>query len=123
MNLGTYPLLVLPQDCEKTAGVIVERLQSLGFHVIRSFNLKDGKKELSSCRCPRLGTEQCNCEMMVLQVYSTQGSPATLVLLGYDEKVSISLVDTPEQRMDQHMRNVFIRHLNATNLAADPPAV
>ncbi len=75
----TKQLLTIPQECEAAVAQIIERLKSDGLQVIRSFDLKTARMAHTECTCPHHGTEQCDCQMVVLLVYEGTGQPITLV--------------------------------------------
>jgi hypothetical protein len=91
-------ILSLQTDSQTAIAQSVQRLDQAGFQVMRSFDLKVARAAHVGCACPHHGTDQCDCQMVVLLVYGQDEMPATLVVHGHDGQTEIALVDTPEQR-------------------------
>jgi len=85
-----------------------QQLSSTGLRVIQTFDLRlTTSLRLGDCSCPHHGTEQCDCQMVVLLVYGSAPEPATLVLHGNDGQTWLSLVDQPRQHADSNIVNVI----------------
>lgn len=82
---------------------IQQALTARGFLVIQSFNLQVAKAAQSGCICPNHGTELCDCQMNVLQVYDDSGWPATLIAHGHGGITTLDIVNLPVQRPDTGM--------------------
>lgn len=52
------------------------------------------------CDCPYHGTRDCDCQVVVLLVYGDNGTPATLLIHGRDQKTNFSLVNTPQNPVE-----------------------
>ncbi|MBI2332662.1 MAG: hypothetical protein HYU84_10975 [Chloroflexi bacterium] len=73
---------------------------------MQTFDLHDARSGLHDCPCPNHGTEDCDCQMVVLLVYRQNAdastalntSPATLILHGNDGQTWLSIADTPSQK-------------------------
>ena len=94
----TSEFIPLQFDSQAAIDQTVHRLGQSGLQVVRSFDLKVARAAHVGCTCPHHGTEQCDCQMVVLLVYGQDGPPVTLVVHGHDGQTHIALVDTPEQR-------------------------
>lgn len=66
---------------------------------MQTFDLHAARAGLHDCPCPNHGTEECDCQMVILLVYGDAESPATLILHGNDDKTWISLVSAFNQRV------------------------
>jgi len=75
----TKQLLTIPLEWEAAVAQIIRRLKAEGLQVIRSFDLKTARMAHTECACPQQGTEQCDCQMVVLLVYEGTGQPITIV--------------------------------------------
>jgi hypothetical protein len=96
--LLTNTLLTLHMDSETATSSVTENLRQAGLQIVQSFDLQTARATHEDCTCPYHGTEQCNCQMVVLLIYPQVGEPATLVIHSHNEQTSISLVDNPGQR-------------------------
>lgn len=94
----TSVILTLQSDSQAAIERSIRRLEQSSLQVVRSFDLKVARAAHVGCTCPHHGTEQCDCQMVVLLVYGQDGPPVTLVAHGHDGQTHIALVDTPEQR-------------------------
>ena len=52
------------------------------------------------CTCPHHGTNECDCQMVVVLVYGKAAEPATLILHGNDGQTWLAIADDPRQRAD-----------------------
>ena len=85
------PFLVLDQTCEQVQAWVNGQLVGAGFRVVQTFDLKVARLAHPGCPCPHHGTDDCNCQMIVVLVYGKQGDPATLVIHGQDGRAWLSL--------------------------------
>ena len=74
--------LTLNIDSETAVSKVSNRLAEDGLEVVLSFDLQATRSAHTSCTCPHHGTEQCDCQMVVLLVYDHQGVPITVVAHG-----------------------------------------
>ena len=72
----------LAATCEQSAAILTPTLVAHGYHVERSFDLRNALDNRDDCPCPHHGTDQCTCQYMVLLVYEpdTQAPPASITL-------------------------------------------
>ena len=103
--------LKLEMPCEEAVEWVLERISYAGLTVRRTFDLKAARNAGWLCPCPHHGTEQCDCQMVVLLVYQRKQRPLTIVAHGYDGQTWFSMVDTPEQRADPRLEAVIRRLL------------
>lgn len=80
-------------------------LGGAGLKVVRSFDFQSSRVAADNlkCDCPHHGTRNCDCQVVVLLVYGENGSPATLLLHGRDQKIKFSLVDSPQHPVEPGM--------------------
>jgi hypothetical protein len=100
-------LLTIHQPCDQALEWLTRALSKLGLRVLRTFDLHDARPGLVDCPCPHHGTEQCDCQMIVVLVYGRAAEPATLVLHGSDGRTWLSLVNSPLQRADASMQSAI----------------
>src|SRR6266540_2239663 len=104
------PFLALDQTCEQVQAWVYGKLTSAGFRVVQTFDLHIARLAHPDCPCPHHGTDECNCQLVVLLVYGKQEDPATLVLHGQDGKTWISLATPIETRSRQNLES-SVRHM------------
>jgi hypothetical protein len=110
---STNTPLTLHMDSETARSTVMESLTRAGLQIVQSFDLRTARATQPNCTCPHHGTEQCNCQMVVLLVYPQVGEPATMVIHSHNEHNSISLVDTPEQRPDPELVDLILESLES----------
>lgn len=77
---------------------LLTALQRQGLNVITTFDFQLAQAPHVACHCPHHGTEQCNCQYVVLLVYEPQYDNAvyrTITVHGQDEQVWLSLLERP----------------------------
>ena len=109
--IALIPFLILKQTCEQAQVWINGKLTDAGFRVEQTFNLQVARLAHPDCPCPRHGTDDCNCQMIVVLIYGEQGDPATLVIYGQDERASLSLAVPVSGHGNQHLEAVIRRTL------------
>jgi hypothetical protein len=112
------PFLTLEQPCDVAVDWLTDRFSQSGLSVIRTFDLQVARDSQVICPCPHHGTEQCDCQMVVLLVYASTPQPVTIIAHGYNNRTWFSVVDTPQQRADPRLEAI-IRRLIAS--LASPP--
>jgi len=104
------PFLALDQSREQTEAWVKEKLTSAGFRIVPTFDLQVARSAHPHCPCPHHGTDECNCQLVVLLVYGKQDDPATLAIHGQDHKTWISLAAPIETRSHQNLES-SVRHM------------
>jgi hypothetical protein len=94
------PVWSLERPCSDTARWLRRRLARLGLRLLQTFDLHDARLGTAACPCPHHGTNECDCQMIVVLVYGHSSQPLTLILHGNDGRTWISFVDRPGQRAD-----------------------
>lgn len=97
-------LLTIAYSCDQAVRWATGALENVGLQVVNSFDLQLARAASSPCTCPRHGTTDCDCQMVVLLVYGASGGPATLIAHGHDGQTWLSLIETPEQRPLPHLK-------------------
>ena len=114
------PFLYLEQSCDEAVDWVRGQLTNIHLSVVRTFDLQIARHGHENCPCPHHGTDQCDCQMVVLLVYGCDRHPVSIVAHGYNGQTWFSVVDTPQQRADPRIeaaiRTVFVPHITATLL-------
>ncbi len=92
--------LVMNQTCNQAVEWVDQKLQSAGLRMLRTFDLKEARTTHPDCPCPHHGTDQCDCQMVILLVYSGNRQPVSLIAHGHDDQTWFYVVNTPQQRPD-----------------------
>lgn len=93
MMTHTLSLGTIDQPSEVSIPLMVARFTDLGMQVERSFDLQTARGAHVGCTCPHHGTEQCDCQIVVLLVYGQDASLVTLVAHGRDGRTRFALID------------------------------
>ncbi len=91
------PFLVLRRDCGEAVRWVSDHLTGAGLQVVQTFDLHAARLDHGHCSCPHHGTEQCDCQMVVLLVYDNGFPPASVVAHSRDGQTWFTLVDSPQQ--------------------------
>ena len=98
--MNTSPFLSVNQSCNEALQWTKEQLVQAGLHTVQTFDLHAARAGLNDCPCPNHGTDECDCQMVVVLVYGKAEEPATLILHGNDGQTWFSMVDNPHQAKD-----------------------
>jgi len=69
------------------------------------------------CTCPHHGTDQCDCQMIVLLIYGNEERPVSLILHGNDGQTWLAIADDPRQRADVKLITAIQQALEIKKLA------
>ena len=117
MNQPTY-LLTLNFDSDQAVEQLTRRLTDDGFQIVRTFDLQTARTAHTNCSCPYHGTDECDCQMIVLLVYDKHGQPLTLVAHSQDGKTHFELVDSPQQRPQRLIKGAILQALALEGFAS-----
>lgn len=92
------PFLFMNKACDEAVAEVMQQLISAKLQVLRTFDLQVSRTAFARCSCPNHGTEQCDCQLVVLLVYRDKLPPTSLVAHGRDGQTWFALIDSPEQR-------------------------
>jgi hypothetical protein len=104
-------LLMLNQPCDQAVTYLTEQAKTAGLSVLRTFDLQIALNAQAFCQCPLHGTNPCDCQMVVLLVYSHHSDPLTIVAQGDQVHTWFSVVDTPQQRSDPYLEATIRRFI------------
>ena len=105
------PFLVLDQTCDQVLTWVNGQLTSAGLRVVQTFDLQVARLAHPDCPCPHHGTDDCNCQMVVLLVYRKQDDPVTLIIHGQDGRTWVSLGGPVGKRANHHLETAIRRAL------------
>ena len=98
MNIS--PFLSINHPCDEALQWTKKQLLQAGLRPIQTFDLHTARLAMHDCPCPNHGTDECDCQMVVLLVYGKAAEPATLILHGNNGHTWLSIADEPRQRAD-----------------------
>jgi hypothetical protein len=104
------PFLALNQSRDQAEAWVTEKLTNVGLRVVETFDLQVARSAHPERPCPHHGSDECNCQLVVLLVYGKQDDPATLVLHGQGGNTWISLATPIETRAHQNLES-SVRHI------------
>lgn len=111
-----FPLLTIPADSLTAIPQATRALQRKGLSVIPSFDLQVARSAHHHCSCPHHGTDQCDCQLVVLLVYNQSDVPVAVVAHSSNGETQFELVDSPQQpadpRLSEQIRSVLYRLRN-----------
>jgi hypothetical protein len=108
---ATEPIFVFYQNWEDAVPWAEQQLTQAGFEPLRTFDFQVARARQPLCPCPHHGTDQCDCQMVVLLVYGKTSQPLSLVVHGHDEMTWMYIVNTPQQRADARLLALILREL------------
>jgi hypothetical protein len=94
----TSHFLEIDLPCDQAVAWLTGRMDKAGLEILRTFDLQLARSAHPSCPCPHHGSEQCDCQMVVVLIYGQQSPPLTLLCHGNEGRTWVALVDTPQQR-------------------------
>jgi hypothetical protein len=101
MNIS--PFLSVDQSCDETLQWTTKQLSRAGLRPIQTFDLHAARLAMHDCPCPNHGTDECDCQMVVLLVYGKVAEPATLILHGNGGQTKVSFAGDLQQQADPQL--------------------
>ena len=111
------PFLIVEQPYDIAIKQVTQQIRGLGLQITMTFDLQEARHAHTDCTCPHHGTEQCDCQMVILLVYGAGSKPVTLIAHGHEGKTWFSFVDAPQQHASQQMETLL---LSTLTLQANP---
>jgi hypothetical protein len=108
------PFLSVNRSCEETLQWLGACLSGAGLKMLQTFDLNTARFAVTGCACPNHGTDECDCQMVIVLVYGKVEAPAALILHGNDGQTSLSLVNTPLQHADPALQQSIEQALQVT---------
>jgi hypothetical protein len=101
------PFLVLEGPSDEAIAWVMHRLGKAGLQSLLTFDLQLARSDPADCPCPQHGTDQCNCQMIVLLVYRDGCQPVSLIAHGSEGRTWLSLIDSLQQRADPRLEHAI----------------
>ncbi|SRR6266487_2280761 len=96
MNIS--PFLAVKHPCADTLQWAKKQLSQANLRLVQTFDLQAARIGLHDCSCPNHGTEECDCQMVILLVYGrTAEEPVTMILHGSNGQTWLSIDDSQGQ--------------------------
>jgi hypothetical protein len=118
-GMSISPFFSVHQPCDAALMWAKERLSQTGLRPIQTFDLHTARAGLHDCSCPHHGTDECDCQMVVILVYGDSEQPSTLILHSSDGQTWFSLVDDTNQKTNPTTAVVIQNCLKRSPLAAE----
>ena len=112
MNIS--PFLSTDHPCDETLQWATRQLTEAGLRHVQTFDLHTARVAMHNCSCPNHGTDECDCQMVVLLVYGKAEEPVTLILHGNNGQTWLSIADGPQQTIDSRLINTIHQALELT---------
>ena len=107
--MNSSPFLSVNHNCDEALRWTKEKLLQAGLRPVQTFDLHSAKSGLHDCSCPNHGSNECDCQMVVLLVYGKTNEPVTLILHGNDGQTWLSLVDHSIRHSDESTQSIIER--------------
>ena len=111
MNISQF--LFVNQPCDEVLQWAKGQLTLAGLRPVQTFDLHTARVGLHDCSCPKHGSAECDCQMVVVLVYGQVNEPVTIILHGNDGQTWLSMAEDPTQNPDTGLRNAIHQALEA----------
>ena len=111
INLNTFTT-----SHETAISWITRQLTLLGLLVKPSFDLQVARSAHNNCACPHHGTEQCDCQIVVLLVYGEDEGPVSLIVHGQDGTTFLSMTEEISAEENQSLVDKIVHALGFKNI-------
>ena len=82
------PYLTHTQPLDDVLAKVIQQLTGVGLQIEQTFDLQVARLSHIGCQCPHHGTDQCNCQLVVLLVRCEGKDPVTLIFHGSDSQTN-----------------------------------
>ncbi len=112
-------------DSDTVSQAVITALARHGLYVLRSFDLRSALGTHGGCECPHHGTDQCNCQFVVLLVYGEAAEPVVVTTHARDNRTEARIVHdattVPDPRLADQVLTALVEAA-ITMQAASVPA-
>jgi hypothetical protein len=98
MNIS--PFLSISRPCAEALQWTHQQLMRAGLRAVQTFDLHAARAGSHSCACPNHGTDECDCQMVVLLVYGKAEDPVSLILHGSDGQTWLTIAENARGKSD-----------------------
>ena len=120
-QMNVSPFLSINHSCDETLQWTKEQLLRAGLRPVQTFDLHAARLGLHDCPCANHGTEECDCQMVIMLVYGKtedvstplNTNPVTLILHGNNGQTWVSIVEAADQSTDSNTAIVIKDTLGA----------
>ncbi len=105
--MNNSPFLSVNHPCDKALQWTKNQLLQANLRAMQTFDLHTARAGLHDCPCPNHGTNECDCQLVVLLVYGKAAEPVTLILHGHDDLTWFSISDNLRQQADPKLMTVI----------------
>jgi hypothetical protein len=109
-------ILTIFENSADAIDLLTAKLNHLGLKMERSFDLSFHEEENIACNCPHHGTNECDCQIVVLLIYVNVNGPDTVIAHSRDGRTTFSLVTRPDEPQQIDLINIFQNAENAVDL-------
>jgi len=109
--------LTVHMPCDMALLLAKKKLSQSGLRTLQTFDLCTARHLQQDCPCPHHGTEDCDCQMIVLMVYGEMAEPAALILHGKDGYTWFSIAEPAQPGADRSLHGNIRRALEVGVLA------
>jgi len=95
MNIS--PFLSVKHPCDDTLQWAKKQLSRANLRAVQTFDLHTARIGLHDCSCPNHGTDECDCQMVIMLVYGKAEEPVTMILHGNNGQTWLSIADSQGQ--------------------------
>jgi hypothetical protein len=103
----TPSFLTVEMSCNRALQMAKQKLSTMGLRALQTFDLRSARLVQHDCPCPNHGTEDCDCQMVVLMVYGDSPEPTTLILHGNNGQTRFSIADSSSPHADGKLAGVI----------------
>ena len=114
------PFLILEQPYDIAIDLVMQQICGLGFQVSTTFDMQEARHAHVNCACPHHGTEQCDCQLVVILIYGHGPKPTTLIAHGHEGKTWFSFVDSFPLYSSRHLETLLLRTIRLSENIQDP---
>ena len=111
------PFLSIDRSCDEALKWSMEQLTQAGLRPIQTFDLHTARLAQHDCPCPNHGTDECDCQMVVLLVYEDADKPETLILHGNGETTWLSIANNLASNVTGSVTECILNTLNGQKIA------
>ena len=111
--VGQAPFRIYFSDGETVIHQVIKNLEAAGLQVVKSFDLRSACAPFNDNVCPHHGAGPCDCQLVVLLIYSPGIPLVSLILHSHRGQTELQWDEAPETRPDLESQAIILRALEA----------